>query len=62
MTFFSYIGCSNCVDRVRYLEYDVAVLIYGLFGNNDYLEHRDIVVNVLNGFKTNFSIVTIYCK
>ena len=47
---FSYIGCTNCVDRMRYLEYDVSVLIYGLVGNNDYPKHRDIILNVLRGY------------
>ena len=59
---FSYIGCSNCVDRMRYLEYDVSVLIYSLVGSNDYPEHRDIILNVLRGHDTNCCIVTIYCN
>ena len=58
--FFSYIGCSNCVDRMRYLEYNVSVLIYGLVGNNDYPEHRDIILNVLSGRNANSCIVSIY--
>ena len=57
---YSYIGCSNCVDRVRYLEYDVSVLIYGLVDNNDYPEYRDIILKVLRGFDTNFCIENIY--
>ena len=59
---FSFIGCSNCVDRMKYLEYDVAILIYGLVGNNEYPEHRDIILNVLRGYNTNLCIVTIYCN
>ena len=57
---FSFIGCSNCVDRMKYLEYDVAILIYGLVGNNEYPEHRDIILNVLRGYNTNLCIVSIY--
>ena len=59
---FSYIGCSNCVDRMRYLEYDVSVLIYSLVGNNDYPEHFDIIINVIQRFNTNFCIPTVYCN
>ena len=59
---FSYIGCSNCVDRMRYLEYDVSTLIYGLVGNNDYPEYRDVILSVLRGYNTNYCIVTIYCN
>ena len=59
---FSYIGCSNCVDRMKYLDYDVAIRIYGLVGNNDYPKHRDIILNVLSGFSSNFRIKNIYCN
>ena len=59
---FSYIGCSNCVDRMRYLEYDVSTLIYGLVGNNDYPTYRYVILNVLRGYNTNYCIVTIYCN
>ena len=45
---------------MRYLEYDVSVLIYGLVGNNDYPEHKDIILNVLRGHTTNLCIVSIY--
>ena len=57
---FSYIGCSNCVDRMKYLEYDVAIHIYGLVGNNDYPKHRDIILQVLSGFNPNFCCASIY--
>ena len=57
---FSYIGCSDCVDRMRYLEYDVAIHIYGLVGNNDYPKHRDIILKVLRGHDTNCCIKDIY--
>ena len=57
---FSYIGCSNCVDRMRYLEYDVSVLIHGLVGKNNYPGHNDIVRHVLKGYNTNLCIASIY--
>ena len=56
---FSYIGCSNWVDRMRYLEHDVSVL-YGLAVNNGYPKHKNIILKVLRGFNTNFYIVSIY--
>ena len=59
---FSFIGCYNCVDRMKYLEYDVAVLIYSLVGQNDYPNHRSIILNILRGYDTNFCIATIYCN
>ena len=58
--FFSYIGCSNCIDRMKYLEYDVTIHIYGLDGNNEYPKHRDIILKVLSGHNTNCCIKAIY--
>ena len=39
---FSYIGCSDCILRNHFVDSDVSIHIYGLVGNNDYPEHRDI--------------------
>ena len=56
---FSYIGCSKCVDRMKYLEYDVAIHRYGLVGNNDYPKQINIILKVLRGHDTNCCIKDI---
>ena len=45
---------------MRYLEHHVSVLLYGLVGNNDYPQHRDIIRHVLRGYNTNFCIASIF--
>ena len=60
--FFSYIGCSDCVSRNCYLDYDVSTLIYSLVRNNEYPEHEDIILQVLSGFNPNFCCASIYAN
>ena len=59
---FSYIGCSDCVSRNYYLEYDVSILIYSLVSTNEFPNHRNIILKILRGYYTNFCIATIYCN